>query len=606
MEQRNLLLAVVFSVAILLAWQFLFEQPRLEKELAARKAAQQQEKVSPVAKPKPGVVPAPVPGAQAPAAAVPGAPAAAPSAPSGPSAVPPAAPVVGAPQDSAALRQAALRQSPRIQISTGRLHGSIRLKGGQIDDLTLARYRETESPTSPEITLLSPTGLEKPYFAQFGWVGATGNVALPGPETVWTADRAALTVDRPVTLSWDNGAGLRFLRTISVDANYMFTITQKVENKGAAPVTLYPYGLVSRSGKPKTLGYYILHEGPLGVFDGKLKEVDYKDLAETKQIAQTTTGGWIGITDKYWLVALVPDQKAKFQTNFRHTEVNKIDKYQTDYLGGAYSVAPGASVTVNNRLFAGAKEVRLLDSYEEKLGVARFDLAVDFGWFYFLTKPIFYVLDYFFGILGNFGLAILLLTVLIKLAFFPLANKSYVSMSAMKALQPKMTAIRERYKDDRAKQNEAMMKLYKDEKVNPASGCLPIVIQIPVFFALYKVLFVSIEMRHAPFYGWIRDLSAPDPTTLFNLFGLIPWTPPDFLMIGIWPLIMGCTMFLQQKLNPAPADPTQAKVFMFLPFVFTIMLAQFPAGLVIYWTWNNLLSITQQWVIMRRMGVKIS
>ncbi|MEE8332515.1 MAG: membrane protein insertase YidC, partial [Alphaproteobacteria bacterium] len=477
----------------------------------------------------------------------------------------------------------------------------------QIDDLTMLDYRETVKPNSPQITLLSPTGMEQPYFSQFGWVGANQNIRLPDAGTVWTANQTMLGINTPVTLRWDNGAGLRFKRTVSIDENYMFSITQTVTNSGASPVTLYPYGLISRTGVPDTLGFYILHEGLLGVFNGQLKEVDYDDLDETGQIAQKTTGGWIGITDKYWLVALVPDQKAAMQTHFRHTlDNNKINKYQADYLGGAYVIAPGGAATVDNRLFAGAKEVPLLDAYEENLGIARFDLAVDFGWFYFLTKPIFYALVYFYGVLGNYGLAILLLTVLIKLIFFPLANKSYVSMSAMKKLQPKMVTLRERYKDDKAKQNEAMMKLYRDEKVNPASGCLPIVVQIPVFFALYKVLFVSIEMRHTPFYGWIQDLSARDPTTLFNLFGLIPWSPPDFLMIGVWPVIMGVTMFLQQKLNPAPADPMQAKIFMFLPFVFTIMLATFPAGLVIYWTWNNLLSITQQWVIMRRMGVKIS
>jgi len=606
MDQRNLLLAVVFSVGILLIWQFLYEQPRLEKQLAARKAAQQQEKIAPVAPPRPGQVVTPAPGAQPPAVTPSPVTAPAPPAPAASTVQTPAAPVMGAPENPAAHRQAVLRQSERIIIRTSRLHGSIRLKGAQIDDLTLAGYRETENPNSPEIVLLSPTGLERPYLTQFGWVASGGSVRLPDSETVWTADRNTLAVNAPVTLRWDNGAGLRFVRTVSLDANYMFTITQKVENTGTAPVTLYPYGLISRTGTPKTLGFYILHEGLLGVLEGKLKEVDYDELAKAGQIGQKTTGGWLGITDKYWLVALAPDQKAAMETNFRHTAHNKMDKYQADYLGGGYTIRPGASATVANRLFAGAKEVRLLDSYEEKLGIARFDLAVDFGWFYFLTKPIFYVLDYFYGILGNFGLAILLLTVLIKLAFFPLANKSYVSMSAMKKLQPKMKALQERYKDDRTKLNEAMMKLYREEKVNPASGCLPIAIQIPVFFALYKVLFVSIEMRHAPFYGWIHDLSAKDPTTLFNLFGAIPWTPPDFLMIGVWPIIMGATMYLQQKLNPAPTDPTQAKIFMFLPFIFTIMLAQFPAGLVIYWTWNNLLSIAQQWVIMRRMGVKIS
>ncbi len=406
-----------------------------------------------------------------------------------------------------------------------------------------------------------------------------------------------------MTLSWDNGQGLKFFRTYSLDENFMFRITQRVQNRGSTAVTLFPYGLISRTGTPETLGFYILHEGPIGVLQDQLVEVDYDDLQDAKVIKDTSTGGWIGITDKYWLAALAPDPKEKVTTRFVHSLAGKADKYQTDTLGVARNLAPGANITVESHLFAGAKEVKLLDSYSETLGIKRFDLAVDFGWFYFLTKPFFYALDFFNNHLGNFGLAILLFTVIIKIIFFPLANKSYRAMSAMKKLQPKMEKLRAQFKDDRAKLNQEMMLLYKREKVNPASGCLPIVIQIPVFFALYKVLYVSIEMRHTPFYGWIHDLSAPDPTSVFNLFGMIPFTPPDFLMIGAWPLIMGVSMFLQMKLNPAPADPIQAKIFMFMPIFFTILLAPFPAGLVIYWAWNNSLSIAQQWVIMRRAGV---
>jgi YidC/Oxa1 family membrane protein insertase len=597
MESRNLLVAVVLSVGILLGWQFLYEQPRVEKEMAARKAKQQatEQQVK-----QGGASKAPsAPAAPAPADTAPPAPGAGVKAPG--------APVAGAPTVGVApARETVLAKGKRLRIEAKRLHGSIRLAGGQIDDLTLADYHEKPDPKTPEITLLSPSGAANPYFAQFGWVSGGNAVPVPDAETPWTASSQTLAPGKPVTLRWNNGKGLTFERTIALDENYMFSVTQKVTNSGAAPVTLYPYALVSRTGTPKTLGFYILHEGLLGVFNGTLKEVDYDDLQEAGSIQQKTTGGWIGITDKYWLTALIPDQKAEMQTRFSHTGKDKTEKYQVDYLGGGQTVAPGASAAVTNRLFAGAKEVRMLDAYGEKLGITRFDLAVDWGWFYFLTKPIFYVLEYFYGLLGNFGLGILLLTVLIKAAFFPLANKSYAAMSRLKALQPKMTEIRERYKDDRAKQNEAMMRLYKEENANPAAGCLPIMVQIPVFFALYKVLFVSIEMRHAPFFGWIKDLSAQDPTTLFNLFGLIPWTPPDILHIGVWPLIMGVTMWLQQKLNPQPADPTQAKVMMFLPLVFTIMLAQFPAGLVIYWAWNNMLSIGQQWLIMRRMGVSAS
>jgi YidC/Oxa1 family membrane protein insertase len=354
------------------------------------------------------------------------------------------------------------------------------------------------------------------------------------------------------------------------------------------------------------LGFYILHEGPLGVFNDTLTEVDYDDLQEVPKNQTDSTGGWIGITDKYWLAALIPDQKIGYKGTFQYTQPGQTDRYQADILSQQpLQIANGGTAQTVSRLFAGAKEVHLLDRYEKQFGIARFDLAVDFGWFYFLTKPLFFVLDYFFNRLGNFGLAILALTVCVKLVFFPLANKSYKAMSKMKGLQPEMTKLRERHGDDRQKLNQEMMALYKKEKVNPAAGCLPIMIQIPVFFALYKVMFVTIEMRHQPFYGWIHDLSAPDPMTIFNLFGAIPWDPPQFLMIGIWPVFMGASMYLQQLLNPQPADPVQAKVFLFMPLFFTFLLGSFPAGLVIYWTWNNVLSITQQWVIMKRMGVPI-
>ncbi|MCW8835684.1 MAG: membrane protein insertase YidC, partial [Rhodospirillales bacterium] len=451
---------------------------------------------------------------------------------------------------------------------------------------------------------LSPQGSNNAYFAEFGWVGQ--DLDLPGPDTVWTANKKVLEAGESVDLTWDNAKGLRFQRTIALDENYMFTITDSVSNAGSDAVTLFPYGLVSRTGTPKTQGFYILHEGPLGVFDGTLSEIDYSDLQEDGKIEKKSVGGWAGITDKYWLAALVPDQKTENQSRFSHYRDNNTDKYQVDYIGGALTAGAGATITNTTHFFAGAKEVALLDSYAEEFGVERFDLAIDFGWFYFLTKPIFYMILFFSHYFGNFGVAILLLTVLIKLILFPLANKSYKAMSRMKKLQPEMKKLQERFGDDKTRMNQELMALYKKEKVNPVSGCLPILVQIPVFFALYKVLFVNIEMRHAPFFGWIQDLSAPDPTTVFNLLGLIPWDPPSFLMIGIWPLIMGVTMWLQQKLNPQPADPVQAKVMMFLPVLFTFLLATFPAGLVIYWAWNNTLSILQQWVIMRRMGVKVS
>ena len=512
----------------------------------------------------------------------------------------------------AAARDSILAEGERVAIHSARISGSLALTGARIDDITLNGYRETLSPDSPRIVVLSPAGTEHPYYAEFGWVPAAGETpALPDADSQWRTTGGPLSPDTPVTLTWDNGAGLRFERVYELDRDYMLTITQRVENGGAGPVTLHPFGLISRHGTPETLDYFILHEGPIGVFDGTLKELRYPDhdvmtteeMDRNAAIKQDTTGGWIGFTDKYWMVALVPDQKMPTLTRFSHSDVTGTDTYQVDYLGPAVVVQVGAGAETRNRLFAGAKEAKLLDRYADELGIVRFDLAIDWGWFYWFTRPIFYVLDYIHGLIGNFGVAILLLTVMIKIVFFPLANKSYRAMSAMKKLQPQMKELRERYAEDKERMNQELMALYKREKLNPAAGCLPVVIQIPVFFALYKVLFVTIEMRHAPFFGWIKDLSAPDPTSLVNLFGLLPFDSPEFLAIGVWPLIMGLTMLLQQRLNPQPADPMQAKIMMALPIVFTFIFARFPAGLVIYWVWNNVLSIAQQWIIMRKMGV---
>jgi YidC/Oxa1 family membrane protein insertase len=503
-------------------------------------------------------------------------------------------------------RQTLLKKNARVQILSPNLNGSLSLLGGRIDDLTLSQYYEELGKTSPAIVLLSPSGTNNAYFADYGWIGE--GITLPTENTMWSASSKTLSPGKPVTLKWDNGQGLIFKRTYAIDENYMFRVSQGVENKGSSSVTLHPYALMSRHGLPEVTGFYILHEGLLGVFDETLQEVDYTDMQDTNTVANDTTGGWLGITDKYWLVALVPDQKTPVNTRFTYRNDNGLEKFQADFMGPPVTIAAGSSDEVNSHLFTGAKEVKVLDSYETNLGIARFDLAIDFGWFYFLTKPIFYTLIFINEHVGNFGVAILLLTVLIKIIFFPLANKSYTSMSKMKKLQPEMVKLRERFGDDKAQLNQEMMALYKREKANPASGCLPMLVQIPVFFALYKVLFVTIEMRHAPFFGWVQDLSAPDPTNIFNLFGLIPWDPaavlPDPLLIGVWPLAMGITMFLQQKLNPQPADPMQAKIFMFLPIMFTFLLARFPAGLVIYWAWNNLLSIIQQKIIMIKMGVK--
>ena len=570
-EQRNLFLAIALSVLILFGFQWLFPSHK-----SAPDAAQQ----------------APATGA--------------PPVPAADTAQPGPAPLLANPAKN---RAAALAGAARLRILTPRLHGSLSLAGARLDDLTLVGYHETTDPASPEIELLSPAGSAQPYHAEFGWVPADGATATPGADTVWTlAQGRELAPGAPVVLTWDNGAGLRFVRTVAIDENYMFQVSQRVENYGDKPVTLHAYGLISRIGTPHTEGMYILHEGPLGVLDGTLKEHKYSDLQKAGTERDKSTGGWIGITDKYWLTALVPDQKAEITGRFVHQRVDNQDRYQVDFTGAATTVAPGAVAESVVHLFAGAKQLSLLDAYAEKFGIERFDLAIDFGWFYFLTKPFFKVLKFLHEALGNMGLAILALTVLIKAIMFPLANKSYASMSKMKKLQPQVKVLQERFSDDKMRLQQEMMALYKREKVNPVSGCLPMIIQIPVFFALYKVLFVTIEMRHAPFIGWIGDLSAPDPTTLFNLFGLIPWDPsqilPHFLHIGVWPLIMGGTMWLQQKLNPQPADPMQAKMMMFLPIIFTFMLGQFAAGLVIYWAWSNTLSIAQQWVIMRRYGAK--
>jgi YidC/Oxa1 family membrane protein insertase len=569
MEQRNLLIAIVLSVGILIGFQFFFQ--RLHP---------------------------PVPHAHTEATA-PGTPSTAPTTPTG-------APATNAPGAATAKASETVAQAiagkPRVDIETPSLRGSISLIGAKFDHLTLVKYRETVDPKSPEVLLLSPSGTKNPYLAEFGWVPAEpGTVKVPGPDTVWKASSGPLTPSHPVTLTWDNGQGLIFTKTISVDQNYMFTVHQEVHNTGNTPVKLLPYGLISRTGTPQVAGYYILFEGIIGYLDGSLHEVKYSALTPGEPINFTSTGGWLGFTDKYWLTSLIPAQNEPVKANFTHTLENGVAHYQTDYLGPAITIAPNATESASTRFFAGAKELNLLEAYSAS-GIPLFEYSIDFGWFWFLTKPIFRILLVLEHFLGNFGLAILLFTLCVKLLFFPLANKSYQAMSKMKLLQPEVQKLRERFPDDKARQQQEMMALYKRVGANPLAGCLPIVIQIPVFFSLYKVLFVTIEMRHAPFFGWIHDLSAPDPTSFVNLFGLLPFTPPEVLMIGAWPIIMGITMFLQQKLNPQPVDPMQARMFMVLPVVFTYMLAHFPAGLVIYWAWNNTLSIIQQWAIMHRAG----
>ena len=506
-------------------------------------------------------------------------------------------------------KSVAIKTVPRVSLMSKEISGSISLRGARIDDVTLTQYRETLDPESTLINLLLKSNERNPYFIEFGWSSPDG-VKVPNGKTLWKASKQILSPDTNVTLSWDNGEGVVFYQDISIDDTFMFTVNQRVKNNSKNLITLYPYGLIRRTGEPETTRFFVLHEGPLGVFDGTLSEKSYEDLEDAGKkginIKPLEAGGWIGLTDKYWLTALLPDQKEIFNFTYRHLNANG-GQYQTDFLGKAIKIKSNAQGESLSRAFAGAKRLTLFDDYEERFDIKHFDLAIDFGWFYFLTKPFFYALSWANDYLGNFGLAILAITVIVKLVFFPLANKSYKSMAKMRNLGPEIKKLRERVGDDRQKLNQEMMNLYKKEKVNPAAGCLPILVQIPVFFALYKVLFVSIEMRQTPFFGWIKDLSVADPTSMFNLFGLLPYSTsmlPDFLNLGVWPLLMGVTMFLQQRLNPTPPDPIQAKIFAWMPVAFTFLLATFPAGLVIYWTWNNLLSICQQWLIMNGMKKK--
>jgi YidC/Oxa1 family membrane protein insertase len=575
MDQKRLFLAIAISLAILLGFQLLIA-PRLPKPPPQQIA--QTTELNPTG-PNP-IGPTGAPAAGSPAAAVPPASAAEP------------------------------RTVPRVKIDASRVQGSLNLLGAKLDDLVLKDYREEIAPDSPLVRVLEPRSQDHPYYIQYGWTAAAGDtIKLPDNDTTWTASADRLAPGKPVTLSWNNGAGLTFQIGLSIDDNYMFSVDQTVKNATGQPVKLFPWSRIRRDYKPELAGYYVLFEGLLGVVDGTLQETSY-DKAKSEGDKKggvaydaTTSGGWAGITDKYWLTSLIPDQAIASKVNFRHIE-DHGEHYQVDYVSTEPLTAPAnGDVTMVSHVFAGAKVFSILHGYEESLRIPRFDYAVDWGWFWFLTRPIFIALDWLNGLLGNFGLAIMVFTVFVKALFFPLANYSYRSMSKMKLLAPKMTALRERLKDDPQKMQQEMMGLYRAEKVNPASGCLPMVVQIPVFFSLYKVIFVTIEMRQAPFFGWIHDLSQVDPTNVFNLFGLIPFDPAAYvplLHLGAWPLIMGCTMFLQQKMNPPPPDPVQARLFQFMPIIFTFMMAKFPAGLIIYWSWNNTLSVAQQWLIQRR------
>ncbi len=505
---------------------------------------------------------------------------------------------------------------PRLPIDARSVIGSLSLEGARLDDLSLRGYHETVDQKSPLVRLLAPPGDPQPSYIQFGWSGGPG-VVVPDDHTVWQANGTKLTDTQPVVLTWNNGQGLTFRIDLLIDRHYMFTAHQSVFNGSGKPVDVWPWQRVRRDYAPKTSGYGVLFEGMMGAVDQRIKEVGYpsakSEAAKHDGVAfqKGATGGWAGFSDKYWLTAAIPDQSVPSKTSWDHTELNGHDRYQVSYVTEQPEhIAPGGDQGVATRAFAGAKVVRLLDHYQSRDHVPLLSYAVDWGWFFFITKPFFYAIDFLNGITGNFGIAILIFTVFVKLAFYPLAASSYRSMGKMRLLAPKIQAARERFKDDPARQQQAMMEVYKQEGISPmaqAGGCLPLVIQIPVFFSLYKVILINIEMRHAPFFGWIQDLSATDPTNVFNLFGLIPYDPAAIsptLHLGIWPLILGLTMFFQQRLNPPPPDPTQARIFQFMPIIFTFMMGRFPAGLVIYWSWNNTLTIAQQWYIQR--GAKLT
>lgn len=560
-DQRNMILAIVLSAIVLFGWSALSDRyfP------TAQPPSTRIEEGRPVALPQPAADPT----ADGPAAL--------------------------------RTRAQALRESPRVRIDTPQLAGSINLTGARIDDLVLTRHRETIARNSPPIRLLSPGGAKGSYFASFGWAGA--GTLVPGPDTVWTPSASTLTPAQPVTLSWANNAGQRFDIQIAVDADYMFTIRQRVVNMGAAPVAVQPFALVNREGKSPDADSWTMHTGPIGVFDGAANyDVDFETLDEGGVDGSTfdSRGGWLGFTDKYWLTALIPDQRAPIEASFRK---GLRGSYQADFTTPSAIVPAGQALTRTSHFFAGAKELSLLDRYEDTLGVPALDKALDWGWFEWFAKPIFYLLDWLFRMAGNFGVAIILLTIIVRGLMYPIAQKQFQSMAAMRVLQPKMKALQERHKDDKVAQQQEIMKLYKEEKVNPLAGCLPILLQIPVFYALYKVLMIAVEMRHQPFALWLRDLTAPDPLTPINLFGFLPFTPPTIIAIGVLPILVGITQYIQFKLNPPATDPVQQKVFGLMPWFLMVIMAPFAAGLQLYWLTNNIFTIIQQKLLYKRYGV---
>jgi len=571
---KNMLIAVALSLLFVAGWDYFIAFPSLDKQ---RQNVAEQQRIAKLQNPTGA------PGAAAPR------------------------PVTKLP------REAAIGASARVAIDTRSISGSIALKGARLDDVSLKLYHETVDDRSPIIVLLSPEEAPAPYFADAGFLSTESDgLLLPGPETVWTADSERLTIERPLTLTYDNGQGLIFTRRISIDSDYLFTLDDSVENKTDKPVSLHNFARVTRIGKPQGSGYAALHEGFVGVIGEEgLQELNYDKIEKEPNAAKTFkgAGGWVGFTDKYWGAVVAPDQARNFEARYASTGA-LVKTYEATTITDAVNIEPGKTVGTVLHIFSGAKVVDTLDAYSVKPGLKRFDLLIDWGWFYFITRRMFTLIDILFKVLGNFGLAILAVTVVVKLIFLPLANRSYQSIAKMKAIQPRIKELKEKHGDDKHAFNLAQMELFKQEKVSPLGGCLPMLLQIPVFFSLYKVLIVTIEMRHAPFFGWIKDLSAPDPTNLFNLFGLIPYDPthiPGFgpyLWLGVWPLIMGFTMWLQMKMNPEPTDEIQKMAFSWMPVMFTFTMGSFASGLVIYWSWNNFLSIIQQWVIMTRAGVK--
>ena len=557
MDTKNVLMAIVLSTLVLVFWATFFEPPPVEKQIVEDQVVKKEESSSPsIEKDK---------------------------------------------SSKKVTRNEAIDYASRVKIENNNIKGSMSLQGAVIDDIIFKNYN-ISLDSDEKVIFLNPKSTSKGYYIETGWASnSKEKLKLPLDNTIWKVKgNNLLTPNSPLVIEWDNNEGLIFTKKIELDDRFLFRITQSVKNTTDKSYEFFPYAQITRNYKPDVIPIYILHEGFIGMFDEELKEEDYKDI-EDEKFTTNSSKGWLGITDKYWLTAIVPEKGKEFKSEFFTTD----GKYKANFIIKRPEVL-GSNTSITNEInaFVAAKEVAVIDNYAEKMGIEKFDLAIDWGWFYFITKPLFFVIEYFFKLTGNFGVAIIILTALVRLAFFPLANYSFRSMAKMKILQPEMVRLKELHKDDKVKLQQDMMALYKREKVNPVSGCLPVLIQIPFFFAVYKMLYVTIEMRQQPFFGWIQDLSVRDPTSIFNLFGLIPWDPPSFLMIGVWPILMGLTMYLQQKLNPTPPDPMQAKIFMFLPIFLTIILAPFPSGLVVYWTISNVLTIAQQWVIMRGTKVK--